>query len=94
MLYREVTASVTFNNDYNTIREIWDATDAVYNALPSKDKVDWMVSFIPQAQIQQTYAAKRGGNSLGLTDVPDQIGKSTSIDLVIRTSNFPMQLFG
>jgi hypothetical protein len=66
-----VTASVTYFNDYQTTREIWDATDNIYNSLPFKDEVDWMISFIPQPKIQQTYAAARGGNSLGLEDIKD-----------------------
>lgn len=72
-----MTASVTFTNGFETLREIWDATDAVYNGLPQKDQVDWMISFIPQPKIQQSYAAARGGNSLGLSDIEDdQIGKA------------------
>lgn len=73
--FRQTTASLTISNDFKTMREIWDATDAVYDALPEKDKVDWMVMFVPQPKIQQTFAALRGGNSLGLADVEDdQIG--------------------
>ncbi len=75
--FRQTTASLTMSNDFATMREIWDATDAVYDKLPQKDKVDWMVSFIPQPKVQQTFAALRGGNSLGLADVQeDQIGTS------------------
>jgi hypothetical protein len=69
---------LTFSNDFTTLREIWDATDAVYNGLPQKDQVDWMVSFIPQPMIQQSYTALNGngGNSLGLSAVEnDQIGE-------------------
>ncbi|KAL6872151.1 FAD-binding domain-containing protein [Trichoderma novae-zelandiae] len=69
----QVTSSITFTNDYATVREIWDVTDAIYNALPHKDQVDWMISLIPQPKCQQTFAARNGGNSLGLTDAPDQI---------------------
>ncbi|KAM0263935.1 hypothetical protein ACHAQJ_000970 [Trichoderma viride] len=72
--YREVTASLTFSNDYTTVREIWDATDAIYDGLAQKDQVDWMISFIPQPMVQQSYSALNGGNSLGLSDVDnDQI---------------------
>lgn len=68
---------MTIFNDAPTLQEIWEKTDVIYNALPQKDKVDWMVSFIPQPKVQQTYAAATGGNSLGLADVKDdQIGKS------------------
>lgn len=54
-------------------------TDAVYNSLEFKDQIDWMVSFIPQPKIQQSYAAASGGNSLGLGDIEDdQMGKLTA----------------
>ncbi|KHN94103.1 FAD-binding, type 2 [Metarhizium album ARSEF 1941] len=72
--FRQVTATLTFRNDYKTLRRIWDATDDIYNGLERKNEVDWMISFIPQPKIQQSYAAARGGNSLGLQDVAqDQI---------------------
>ncbi|KAK5988228.1 FAD-dependent monooxygenase sdcF-like protein [Cladobotryum mycophilum] len=72
--YRQVTASITIFNDVTTLREIWNQTDAIYDALPQKDKVDWMVSFIPQPKVQQSYAAANGGNSLGLANIDkDQI---------------------
>lgn len=48
----------------------------MYNELPQKEKVDWIVQLIPQPRVQQSYAKKRGGNSLGLTGIKeDQIGK-------------------
>lgn len=51
-------------------------TDEIYNGLEYKDQVDWMISFIPQPKVQQSYAARSGGNSLGLQSVADdQIGK-------------------
>lgn len=51
-------------------------TDEIYNGLEHKDQVDWMISFIPQPMVQQSYAARSGGNSLGLQSVTDdQIGK-------------------
>ncbi|KAM4057466.1 FAD binding domain-containing protein [Hirsutella rhossiliensis] len=72
--FRQVTASLTIANDYQTLREIWDATDKVYNDLPQKEKVDWIIQLIPQPKVQQSYAKKRGGNSLGLANVKeDQI---------------------
>ncbi|PHH91703.1 hypothetical protein CDD83_10620 [Cordyceps sp. RAO-2017] len=72
--FRQITASLTITNDYKTLREVWEATDAVYDALPQKDKIDWVVSIIPQPKVQQSYAKKRGGNSLGLSHVKeDQI---------------------
>ncbi|KAK5997685.1 FAD-dependent monooxygenase sdcF [Cladobotryum mycophilum] len=72
--FREVTATLTTYNDYTTLREIWEASDAIYNALPQKDNIDWMISFIPQPKIQQAYAYKHGGNSLGLENVQkDQV---------------------
>lgn len=58
------------------MRELWDEYDKIYNALPKKDSVDWIIQFLPQPKIQQSYAKKRGGNSLGLANVKeDQIGK-------------------
>lgn len=73
--YSYVTASITISNDYQTLREIWDASDKVYNAIPAMAKVDWMMSFVPQPVVQQQYAAKTGGNVLGLSNVKeDQIG--------------------
>lgn len=51
-------------------------TDEIYNGLEHKDQVDWMISFIPQPMVQQSYATRSGGNSLGLQSVTDdQIGK-------------------
>ncbi|KAK5994161.1 FAD-dependent monooxygenase sdcF [Cladobotryum mycophilum] len=69
----EVTASITITNDFKTLREIWDTTNAVYNAIPHKDKIDWLVSFIPQPKIQQSFSKANGyeGNSLGLTNIKD-----------------------
>ncbi|KAJ4858133.1 FAD binding domain-containing protein [Trichoderma breve] len=69
--YRQVTSSITFSNDYVTVRDIWDVTDEIYNGLEHKDQVDWMISFIPQPMVQQSYAARSGGNSLGLQSVTD-----------------------
>ncbi|KAF4506453.1 hypothetical protein G6O67_006538 [Ophiocordyceps sinensis] len=72
--FRQVTASLTISNDYKTLREILDAIDEVYNSLAQKEKVDWIVQLIPQPKVQQSYAKKRGGNSLGLANVrEDQI---------------------
>ena len=86
--FREVTASITISNDFATLREIWDATDAVFKALPRKEEVDWMVSFLPQPKIQQSFAALRGGNSLGLEDVEeDQIGKPLPFYPISRDTN-------
>lgn len=77
---RYVTASVTIGNDLKTLREIWNAGDAVYNAIPAKDKIQWLVSLVPQPTIQQSYSKKRGGNILGLDSVDeDQIGKSLQV---------------
>lgn len=59
------------------MRELWDAYDKIYSSLPQKDKIDWIIQFVPQPRIQQSYAEKSGGNSLGLSDAAtDQIGKS------------------
>ncbi|KAL6694378.1 FAD-binding domain-containing protein [Trichoderma pleuroticola] len=69
--YRQVTSSITFSNDYATVRDIWDVTDEIYNGLEHKDQVDWMISFIPQPMVQQSYATRSGGNSLGLQSVTD-----------------------
>ncbi|RDA85711.1 hypothetical protein CP532_0724 [Ophiocordyceps camponoti-leonardi (nom. inval.)] len=66
--FRQVTASVTIDNDFETLRQIWDASDKVYNSLPQKDKIDWIVVLFPQPVIQQSYSKKRGGNSLGLSN--------------------------
>ncbi len=67
---------MTFTNHFQTARDVWDAADAIYNSLEFKNEVDWMISFIPQPKIQQSYAAERGGNSLGLADVEDdQVGQ-------------------
>lgn len=71
--FRYVTASVTIKNDYNTLRQIWDLSDATYQGLTDKNKVDWMVSFVPQPRIQESYSASRGGNSLGLDQDSDEI---------------------
>ncbi|RDA94043.1 hypothetical protein CP533_5306 [Ophiocordyceps camponoti-saundersi (nom. inval.)] len=72
--FRQVTAGVTISNDFETLRRIWDASDEVYNSLPQKDKVDWIVIVSPQPVILESYSKKRGGNSLGLSDNPqDQI---------------------
>ncbi|PFH59647.1 hypothetical protein XA68_12052 [Ophiocordyceps unilateralis] len=72
--FRQVTAGVTITNDFETLRHIWDASDEVYNSLPQKDKVDWIVVLFPQPVIQQAYSEKRGGNSLGLSkNKEDQI---------------------
>lgn len=71
--FRYVTASVTIKNDYQTLRKIWDMSDATYQGLADKDKVDWMVSFVPQPRIQESYAFQRGGNSLGLDHDQDEI---------------------
>lgn len=66
---------MTIGNHLQTLREIWDAGDAVYNAIPAKDKIQWLVSLVPQPTIQQSYSEKRGGNLLGLDAVnEDQIG--------------------
>ncbi|RDA95919.1 hypothetical protein CP533_5944 [Ophiocordyceps camponoti-saundersi (nom. inval.)] len=73
---RQVTATVTISNDYDTLRGIWEASDMVYNELPEKVGVQWIVQVFPQPKIQQSYAMKHGGNSLGLADVKeDQLGK-------------------
>lgn len=73
---REANAGITITNDFATMRELWDEYDKIYNALPKKDSVDWIIQFLPQPKIQQSYAKKRGGNSLGLANVKDdQIGK-------------------
>lgn len=71
---------MTISNDLETLREVWEASDAVYNSLSARDKIDWLVSFVPQPKMQQSHAAHRGGNMLGLDNVEeDQIGKlSTS----------------
>jgi FAD/FMN-containing dehydrogenase len=75
---RYVTASVTISNDLDTLREVWEASDAVYDSLSAKNKIDWLVSFVPQPKMQQSHAASRGGNMLGLENVEeDQIGKLT-----------------
>lgn len=71
---------MTISNDYKTLREILDAIDEVYNSLAQKEKVDWIVQLIPQPKVQQSYAKKRGGNSLGLANVrEDQIGKTQHV---------------
>lgn len=73
--FRYVTASVTVTNDKGTLLDFWKATDAVYNELEVKDQIDWLVSIVPQPKLQETYAAARGGNSLGLENVQDdQLG--------------------
>ncbi|RDA83941.1 hypothetical protein CP532_3632 [Ophiocordyceps camponoti-leonardi (nom. inval.)] len=68
---RQVTATLTISNDYDTLREIWDASDKVYNELSQKVGVQWIVQIFPQPKIQQSYSMKHGGNSLGLADVQD-----------------------
>lgn len=74
---RYVTATVTIDNDLDTLREIWEAGDAVYDAIPGKEKIQWLVSLVPQPTVQQSYSAKSGGNLLGLENAKDdQIGKS------------------
>lgn len=82
MLDRYVTASITIDNDLDTLREVWAASDAVYNGLSVKDKVDWTVSFVPQPTVQQSFAKKSGGNSLGLDSV-----KNDQIGITLRHSN-------
>lgn len=73
--FRYLTASVTIDSDYDTLLDVWKFSDATYEAIPAKDKVDWMVSFVPQPVVQELHAAKSGGNSLGLQDVKkNQIG--------------------
>jgi len=67
--YRQVTAQITYFNDYTTTRELWDAADKIYESLPFKDEVDWMFSYMPQPKSMQTFAEASGGNSLGLQDV-------------------------
>lgn len=59
------------------MRELWDEYDKIYSSLPHKEQVDWIIQFLPQPKVQQSYAKNRGGNSLGLDNVKDdQIGKS------------------
>lgn len=59
------------------MRELWDAYDKIYNGLPQKENIDWIIQFVPQPRIQQSYAEKSGGNSLGLASTAkDQIGMS------------------
>jgi hypothetical protein len=73
----EGNAGLTITNDYATMRELWDAYNKIYDSLPQKDKIDWIVQFVPQPRIQQSHAEKQGGNSLGLAGVKkDQIGTS------------------
>ncbi|OAA63962.1 FAD binding domain protein [Cordyceps fumosorosea ARSEF 2679] len=66
--FRYVTASITITNDKETLLDFWKASDAVYNDLEVKDKIDWLVSVVPQPALQETYAKARGGNVLGLQD--------------------------
>ncbi|RCI14962.1 hypothetical protein L249_7008 [Ophiocordyceps polyrhachis-furcata BCC 54312] len=68
---RQVTATLTISNDYDTLREIWDASDMVYDELPQKVGVQWIVQIFAQPKIQQSYSMKHGGNSLGLANVKD-----------------------
>ncbi|KAF4582184.1 FAD binding domain protein [Ophiocordyceps camponoti-floridani] len=68
--FRQVTASITIKNDYQTLREIWDASDAVYKATPQNDKIAWIVELYPQPAIMQSHASTRGGNMLGLSQTP------------------------
>ncbi|KAM3435921.1 hypothetical protein MY4824_004583 [Beauveria thailandica] len=73
--FRYVTASVTVSNDKDTLLDFWKAVDAVYDGLTVKDRIDWLVSVVPQPQIQETYGESRGGNVLGLENVEeDQLG--------------------
>ncbi|EJP63046.1 6-hydroxy-D-nicotine oxidase [Beauveria bassiana ARSEF 2860] len=67
--FRYVTASVTVSNDKDTLLDFWKAVDDVYDGLTVKDRIDWLVSVVPQPQIQQTHAKSRGGNVLGLENV-------------------------
>lgn len=71
-------------------------TDEIYNGLEHKDQVDWMISFIPQPMVQQSYAARSGGNSLGLQSVTDdQIGKLSipwKLAYHIQISNDPANM--
>ncbi|KJZ71319.1 hypothetical protein HIM_09293 [Hirsutella minnesotensis 3608] len=72
--FREANAGLTIMNDFKTVREIWDACDKIYNSLSHKDQIDWIIQLLPQPKVQQSYAEKRGGNSLGLSDMgKDQI---------------------
>ncbi|KAJ3498437.1 hypothetical protein NLG97_g1122 [Lecanicillium saksenae] len=71
---RESNAGITITNDFATMRELWDEYDKIYDALPYKTEVDWIIQFLPQPKIQQSYAKGRGGNSLGLDHIDkDQI---------------------
>ncbi|KAJ6784908.1 hypothetical protein PWT90_02381 [Aphanocladium album] len=71
---RESNAGITISNDFDTMRELWDEYDKIYDGLPHKTQVDWIIQFLPQPKIQQSYAKTRGGNSLGLENVEqDQI---------------------
>lgn len=73
--FRYVTASVTVSNDEDTLLDFWKAADAVYNGLEVKGQIDWLVSVVPQPQLQETHAEARGGNVLGLGAVKeDQLG--------------------
>jgi hypothetical protein len=74
-LIRELTATLTFVNDLETLQQVQAATDGIYEQI--KDRVpglDWMFSYNPQPQVMTTYSAARGGNSLGLASLNhDQI---------------------
>ncbi|OAA79999.1 FAD binding domain protein [Akanthomyces lecanii RCEF 1005] len=69
--FRYVTASVTVSNDKDTLLDFFKAADAVYDGLEVKNQIDWLVSIVPQPQLQEMYARERGGNVLGLQDVKE-----------------------
>jgi len=75
--YRHVTATITFKNDLEILKQVQAATDVFYQQI--KDKVpglDWMFSHNPQPKVLATHSVKRGGNSLGLAGLQlDQICK-------------------
>ena len=66
-IHSEATATMTFANDLETLKQVQAATDAIYQQI--KDQVpnlDWMFSYNPQPKAMITHARARGGNSLGL----------------------------
>ncbi|KAJ9132960.1 FAD binding domain protein [Coniochaeta hoffmannii] len=68
--YREATATATFANDLETLKQVQAATDSIYDHLRDQvPNLDWMFSYNPQPKAMITHAPARGGNSLGLENL-------------------------
>jgi hypothetical protein len=81
--YRDLWATVTFvadASDNSTILAVHEATNAIYEqAKAAVPDMDWIFFYQPWPRHVETYAAARGGNSLGLTDDHDRISKRISL---------------